>query len=113
MQEIVVAQSVPASGWVDYDENQARIYAFADPAPFRQNRYAIARIVLGALGVAQLDPESVGISEGSAWLVFRAAGELMTRQHPILPSREDALKIAREALAKLERACSAGNEAWR
>jgi hypothetical protein len=108
-----MAQSVRATGWVDYDENQARIYAFADPAPFRQNRDAIARIVQGALGVTQLDPESVDISEGSAWLVYRAAGELMTRPHPVLPSRDDAVRIAREALATLERACSAGNETWR
>jgi hypothetical protein len=108
-----VAQSVPATGWIDYDENQARIYAFADPAPFRQNRDAIAQIVQRALGVTQLDPESVDLSEPSAWLAYRAPGELMTRAHPVLPSRDEALRIAREALVKLERECSAASETWR
>jgi hypothetical protein len=108
-----VAQSAPATGWVDYDENQARIYAFADPAPFRQYRDAVAQIVQSALGIRQLDPESVEISEGSAWLVYRMPDELMTRADPVLPSRADAVRIAREALAMLERECSPRNERWR
>lgn len=106
------APSAPASGWVDYDESQARIYAFADPTPFRQYREEIAKIVQGALGVAKLDPESVDISEPSAWLTYRAPNELIPT-YPVLPSRDDALRIARAALVKLEAECSAASEAWR
>jgi hypothetical protein len=108
-----VARSLPATGWVDYDEKQARIYAFADLAPFRQNRDAIGRIVQATLGVAQPDPESVDLTGQSAWLTYRAPGELMTRPHPVLPSRVDALRIARDAIVKLERECSAASETWR
>jgi hypothetical protein len=108
-----MAQSAARTGWVDYDENQVRIYAFANPEPFRRNRDAIAGIVQGALGVTQLDSESVDISEPSAWLTFRAPGEWMARAHPVLPPREEARRIAREALVKLDRACSAANHTWR
>jgi hypothetical protein len=37
----------------------------------------------------------------------------MTRAHPVLPSRDEALRIGREALVKLERECSAASETWR
>jgi hypothetical protein len=68
--------------------------------------------VQGALAVTQLDPESVDLSEPSAWLEYRASGELTPAQ-PVLPSRDDALRLARDTLASLERACSAASEAWR
>ena len=108
-----MTQTAPSTGWVDYDESQARIHAFADPAPFRRHRDLVSKIVQGTLGVAAYDAQAVHLSEASAWLSFRAPGELMARAHPMLPSRDDAKRIAREALTAIEKACSGANDAWR
>ena len=109
----MVGSTSGAQGWVQYDETQVRVYALADPAPFRRNQPTIAKIVQSALGAKTLSDASVDISEASAWLAYEAPGEVWTRSHPMLPSRRDAQRVAREALSKLERECSPASDSWR
>ncbi|MFM0389282.1 hypothetical protein [Paraburkholderia dipogonis] len=95
------------------DDDKLRIYALANPALIVQERDAVQRAVFEAFQIAPSDQRQLTISESSASFDYAVVGELWRRKTPpALPAPEDALKAAESMLSRLERKCSAANEAW-
>src|ERR1700732_753905 len=94
------------------EDQKAILYALADPRSLQQQRQAIGGFVQRALGASAVDHASVALSEVSGWLRYQALGELWTRTNPVLPPKQDALRLAKDALIKLQRECSGLNAQW-
>jgi hypothetical protein len=90
------------------------MYALASPALIAGKRDAVTRAVLEGLRVKPSAAHAVTISESSAWLDYRAVGEVWDRRSPpTLPEPVDAKNAAEAALTRLERSCSPLNPQWR
>lgn len=90
----------------------ARIYAFADLAAVVASRTAIARAVLGALGVTG-DRHRVTVAESGGSIDMVALDDLWARRTPAaLVSREAAQAKAETFLNALDKAMSSQSPGW-
>jgi hypothetical protein len=92
-----------------YDD-KVRIYGLVDPARLQQQSSAITQAIQSALGGDT--NTTVALSDASGWVSYEAPGELWTRPHPILVSRDQALKIAETYLDAVATLCSDANDRW-